>query len=69
MINKFNLSYQAAELRKQFGEDDCSYIDVFNIVENDETITLFYYPMNSVSGMCLLDGKTIHPPTIIFFSG
>lgn len=57
MINKFNLSYQAAELRKQFGEDDCSYIDVFNIVENDETITLFYYPMNSVSGMCLLDGK------------
>jgi len=47
------LSYQANELRKRFGEDLSSPIDVFAILQAQENLTLVFYPFSErISGMC-----------------
>jgi Zn-dependent peptidase ImmA (M78 family) len=51
---KIELSYQANELRKRFGEDLSSPIDVFAILQSQERLTLVFYPMSErISGMCV----------------
>ena len=48
------LSYQANELRKRFGEDVSSPIDVFAILQTQEKLTLVFYPFSKrISGMCI----------------
>lgn len=48
------LSYRANELRKQFGEDLSSPIDVFAILQSQDHLTLVFYPFsNHISGMCM----------------
>lgn len=54
MKSKIELSYQANELRKRFGEDLSSPIDVFTILQSQEHLTLVFYPFsNHISGMCV----------------
>lgn len=56
MTDRMTLNYNAIELRKKFGEDENSYIDVFNLISNCENTTLLFYPMSSgISGMCIKD--------------
>lgn len=51
---KSELIYQANELRKRFGEDSSSPIDVFAILQSQEQLTLVFYPFsNHISGMCI----------------
>jgi len=51
---KSELSYQANELRKRFGEDLSSPIDVFSILQAQENLTLVFYPFSDrISGMCV----------------
>jgi Zn-dependent peptidase ImmA (M78 family) len=51
---KSELSYQANELRKRFGEDASSPIDVFAILQSQERLTLVFYPFSTrISGMCV----------------
>jgi len=51
---KTELIYQANELRKRFGEDLSSPIDVFAILQSQEALTLVFYPFsNHISGMCI----------------
>jgi Zn-dependent peptidase ImmA (M78 family) len=51
---KTELIYQANELRKRFGEDLSSPIDVFAILQSQEALTLVFYPFSShISGMCI----------------
>lgn len=60
MIDKMTLNYNAMELRKRFGEDENSYVDIFNLVSNCENITLLFYPMSDgISGMCIKDGENM----------
>jgi len=50
---KSELSYHANELRKRFGEDLSSPIDVFAILQSQESLTLVFYPFSDrISGMC-----------------
>lgn len=54
MKPKTELIYQANELRKRFGEDLSSPIDVFAILQSQEALTLVFYPFSShISGMCI----------------
>ena len=53
MKPKSELSYHANELRKRFGEDLSSPIDVFAILQSQESLTLVFYPFSDrISGMC-----------------
>ncbi|MAT45050.1 MAG: hypothetical protein CL609_22180 [Anaerolineaceae bacterium] len=54
MKAKSELSYLANNLRKRFGEDVFSPIDVFAILQSQEYLTLVYYPLSErISGMCV----------------
>lgn len=54
MKPKIELSYQANELRKRFGEDLSSPIDVYAILQSQERLTLVFYPFSQhISGMCV----------------
>lgn len=54
MKPKTELSYRANELRKQFGEDVSSPIDIFALMQSQEHLTLVFYPFsNQISGMCV----------------
>lgn len=54
MKPKSELIYQANELRKRFGEDLSSPIDVFAILQSQGLLTLVFYPFsNHISGMCI----------------
>ena len=51
--NKSELSYQANELRKRFGEDLSSPIEVFAFLQSQDNLTLVFYPFSErISGMC-----------------
>jgi len=53
---KIEINAEAISLRKQFGEDVYSPIDLFSILHY-ESLTVVFYPMsNRVSGMCIRDG-------------
>lgn len=54
MKDKNELVYQANKLRRQFGEDTISPIDVFAILQSQDNLTLVFYPFsNHISGMCI----------------
>ncbi|MCX6055033.1 MAG: ImmA/IrrE family metallo-endopeptidase [Chloroflexi bacterium] len=54
MKAKSELSYQANDLRKRFGEEVSSPIDVFAILQSQERLTLVFYPLSEhISGMCV----------------
>ena len=54
MIDYADLMTKAERLRKQFGEDNNSPIDIFSLAQGIETLTIVYYPLgNKISGMCI----------------
>ena len=54
MIDYADLMTKAELLRKQFGEDNHSPIDIFSLAQGIELLTIVYYPMgNTISGMCV----------------
>jgi len=58
MKEKIEINAEAISLRKQFGEDIYSPIDIFSILHSNEDLTVVFYPMsNRVSGMCIRDGN------------
>ncbi len=58
MKEKIELNGEAIILRKEFGEDANSPIDIFSLVHNNDDLTIVFYPMSSrVSGICIRDGK------------
>lgn len=58
MKEKIELNSEAITLRKEFGEDANSPIDIFSLIHNNDDLTIVFYPMSSrVSGVCIRDGK------------
>jgi len=58
MKQEIELNAEAINLRKRFGEDAESPIDIFPLLHNNEDLTIVFYPMSSrVSGMCIRDGN------------
>lgn len=58
MKEKIEINSEAIALRKYFGEDGYSPIDVFSMLNNSEDITVVFYPMSErISGMSIRDGK------------
>ena len=58
MKEKIELNAEAISLRKQFGEDSQSPIDIFPLIHNNDDLTIMFYPMSSrVSGICIRDDK------------
>ncbi|NMB96638.1 MAG: ImmA/IrrE family metallo-endopeptidase [Clostridiaceae bacterium] len=58
MKEKIELNSEAINLRKDFGEDANSPIDIFSLIHNNDDLTIVFYPMSSrVSGICIRDGK------------
>jgi len=54
MKNKYVLAKEASELRRHLGYDEYSRVDVFNLINKIEHLTLVFYPMGGrISGMCL----------------
>jgi len=55
---KIELNSEAVILRKKFGEDSNSPIDVFSFIHNNDDLTIVFYPMsNRMSGICIRDGE------------
>lgn len=52
MIDKLKLNTQASILRKKLGEDEFSPIDIFTLVQTIENLTLIFYPLENISGIC-----------------
>ena len=60
MKNKYDLAKEASELRRHLGYDDYSRVDVFNLVNKVESLTLVFYPMGErISGMCLKGSEDV----------
>lgn len=56
MKEKIEINSDALALRKYFGEDSYSPIDVFSLINNLEELTVVFYPMSEhISGMCTKD--------------
>jgi len=53
-IDKMDLLLKSQELRRMFGENENSTIDIFSLVASIESITLVRYPMSeNFSGLCV----------------
>lgn len=58
MKSNIDLNSDAILLRKKFGEDSMSPIDVFSLMGNNNRLTLVFYPFSKqISGMCVRIGK------------
>ncbi len=58
MKEKIELNSEAINLRKDFGEDANSPIDIFSLIHSNKDLTIVFYPMSSrVSGICIRDGR------------
>jgi len=58
--NKYELAKEASELRRRLGYDDHSRVDVFNLINIIEPMTLVFYPMGErISGMCLKGSEDV----------
>lgn len=58
MKERIELNSEAISLRKDFGEDVDSPIDIFSLIHNNDDLTIVFYPMSDrVSGMCIRDGN------------
>jgi Zn-dependent peptidase ImmA (M78 family) len=58
---KIELNTNAIEMRRMLGENDSSPIDIFNIINALNNITLVFYPMsNNISGLCsIIDNEKL----------
>ena len=57
-MNYADLMTKAALLRKEFGEDSNSPIDIFALAQRVTELTIVYYPMgDNLSGMCIKGQK------------
>ena len=45
MKEKIELNSEAITLRKEFGEDANSPIDIFSLIHNNDDLTIVFYPM------------------------
>lgn len=53
-MNQLEINAKAVELRKKYGEDENSYIDIFALVNQITDLTLVLYPMGEhISGICI----------------
>ena len=53
MIDKMDLNNKASSLRKKLGEDSESSVDIFNLVQKIENLTLVFYSLGeNISGVC-----------------
>ena len=67
MINKMEISNKATFIRKKFGEDSSSPIDVFLFAQTISSLTLVFYPLGkNISGACL---KNVSSSVIAVNSG
>lgn len=56
MKEKIELNGEAINLRKKFGKDSNSPIDIFSLIHNNDDLTIVFYPMsNRMSGICIRD--------------
>lgn len=56
MKEKIEINADAISLRKYFGEDAYSPIDIFSMLSNSEDMTVVFYPMSErISGICVRD--------------
>jgi len=56
MKEKIEINSDALSLRKHFGEDAYSPIDIFTMLSNNEEMTILFYPMSErISGICIRD--------------
>lgn len=52
-INKMDLSIKASKLRKKLGENGESPIDIFNLVQQIDNLTLIFHPLGeNIGGVC-----------------
>lgn len=59
MIDKLDLSSKATWLRKKFGYDEMTPIDITNLAQMIFNLTLIFYPLGkSVSGICYKGDKS-----------
>lgn len=53
-MDNLELNAKAIELRKQFGEDENSYVDIFALANQIPYLSLLLYPMGDhISGVCI----------------
>jgi Zn-dependent peptidase ImmA (M78 family) len=58
MKENIELNAEAISLRKQFGEDAGSPIEIFSLLQNNGDLTIVFYPMSDrISGMSIRDGN------------
>lgn len=58
MKSRMELNHEAVSLRREFGVDAYSPINVFALVHHIEDLTTVFYPMSSrISGICIRDGR------------
>lgn len=54
MKSDIEINYLAIKLRKQYGEDESSYIDIFDFAKRIKDLTVVFYPLGlNISGMCI----------------
>jgi Zn-dependent peptidase ImmA (M78 family) len=54
--DRIDINSDAIALRRDFGEDPYSPIDIFSMLNNFESFTIVFYPMSDrISGMCIRD--------------
>lgn len=54
MRSDIEINYLAVKLRKLYGEDETSYIDVFEFAKRIDYLTLVFYPLGqNISGICI----------------
>ncbi len=53
-MDKMDLRTRAERIRRQFGEDLSSPIDIFSLVKGIDRLTLVFYPLGqNISGACI----------------
>ncbi len=56
MKPQIEINSEAINLRKEFGIDIYSPVDIFALVKNNDNLTLVFYPMGErISGICIRD--------------
>lgn len=58
MKSDLELNYLAIKFRKEHDVDEYSYVDIFDIANNIDYLSIVLYPMsNNISGMCIKQNK------------
>ena len=59
MKERIDINSDAIALRRDFGEDPYSPIDIFSLLNNFESVTIVFYPMSDrISGICIRDEES-----------